>query len=141
MSRHKKSSVSGGSRNLRLADQILQDLARMIQRELDVSRVGLITLSGVELTVDYAHAKVFFTVLGAEPEVAEAALNEKAGLFHAQLFKLLHIHTVPRLHFVHDQQMAHGFVMNRLIEHANRPGIRADDELPEAPDDPGEVRG
>ena len=44
MSRHKKSNVPGG-RNMRLADQIQQDLAVMIQQELDVSRAGLITLT------------------------------------------------------------------------------------------------
>lgn len=141
MSRHKKSAAAGGGRNQRLADQIQQDLAKLIQREIDISRAGLVTLTGVELTVDYAHAKVYFTVLGAEPEVAAEALNEKAGWLHSQLFKLLHIHTVPRLQFLHDQQLAHGFAMNQLIEHANRPGVRADDEVPAAPDDPGEVRG
>src|SRR3546814_6390427 len=62
MSRHKSKSIPG--RNLRLADQIQKDLAGLIQRELDVSRAGLITLSGVEMSADYAHAKVYFTVLG-----------------------------------------------------------------------------
>ncbi len=140
MSRHKKSR-SGASRNQRLADQIQQDLAKLIQRELDVSRAGLITLTGVELSVDYAHARVYFTVLGASPEAASEALNEKAGWLHSQLYKMLHIHTVPRLQFAHDEQMARSFEMDRLIDHANRPGVRADDEVPPAPEDPGEVRG
>ncbi len=140
MSRHKKSR-SGGGRNQRLADQIQQDLARLVQRELDVARAGLITLTGVDLTVDYAHARVYFTVLGATPEVAAEALNGKAGWLHGQLYKMLHIHTVPRLQFVHDDQLARGFEMDRLIDHANRPGVRADDEVPPAPEDPGEVRG
>src|SRR3546814_3282174 len=77
MSRHKSKSIPG--RNLRLADQIQKDLAGLIQREIDVSRAGLITLSGVELSTDYAHAKVYFTVLGAEPDAAAALLNEKSG--------------------------------------------------------------
>lgn len=141
MTRHKKSSSGGAGRNQRLADQIQQDLAKLVQREIDVARAGLITLTGVELSVDYAHAKVYFTVIGAEPDAAEAVLNDKAGWWHSQLFKLMHIHTVPRLQFLHDQQLAHGFAMNQLIDHANRPGVRADDEVPPAPDDPGEVRG
>ncbi|HCP79324.1 MAG TPA: ribosome-binding factor A, partial [Pusillimonas sp.] len=60
------------SRNTRLADQIQKDLAILIQREVDVSRAGLITLTGVELSADYAHAKVYFTVMGAEPEQAKS---------------------------------------------------------------------
>jgi ribosome-binding factor A len=63
MTRHKQKTAPG--RNLRLADQIQKDLAIIIQREIDMSRAGLITLSGIELTADYAHAKVYFTVLGA----------------------------------------------------------------------------
>ena len=73
MSRHKSKAIPG--RNLRLADQIQKDLAVLIQREIDVARGGLITLSGVELSQDYAHAKVYFTVMGAEPEAAAALLN------------------------------------------------------------------
>ena len=83
MSRHKSKAIPG--RNLRLADQIQKDLAGIIQREIDTTRAGLITLSGVELSTDYAHAKVYFTVLGAEPEAATALLNEKAGWLHSQL--------------------------------------------------------
>ncbi len=139
MSRHQTKSIPG--RNLRLADQIQQDLAGIIQREIPVSRAGLITLSGVELTADYAHAKVYFTVLGAEPEAAQAVLTEKAGWLHSQLFKLLHIHTVPTLHFLHDQQMARGFEMSELIDRANRPGSWAERDAAIEPDEPDETRG
>ena len=126
MSRHRQKKLPGG-RNQRLADQIQKDLAEMIQREVYTARAGLVTLSGVDLTPDYAHAKVYFTVMGAEPSAAEAALNEKAGWLHSLLFKQLHIHTVPTLHFLHDQQMSRGMEMNRLIAQANTPGVKADE--------------
>ncbi|MBK1779803.1 30S ribosome-binding factor RbfA [Advenella sp. WQ 585] len=119
MNRHK--SKSPASRNIRLADQIQKDLAVLIQREMDMSRVGLITVTGVDLSADYAHAKVYFTVLGAEPEVAFTALNEKAGWLHSLLFKMLHIHTVPTLRFIHDEHMARGIEMTQLIDRAIRP--------------------
>ena len=64
-------------RNQRLADQIQRDLAELIPRELRSPSLGLITLRGIELTPDLAHAKVFLTVLGAEPEVALKALQDK----------------------------------------------------------------
>ena len=122
MSRHK--SKTPASRNLRLADQIQKDLASLIQREISTARAGLVTLTGVDLTPDYAHAKVYFTVLGAEPEVAVAALNEKAGYLH----KMLHIHTVPTLRFFHDDQLARGIEMTQLIDRANRPEDFPEDE-------------
>ncbi|MEI7568485.1 MAG: 30S ribosome-binding factor RbfA [Alcaligenaceae bacterium] len=131
MTRHKQKTAPG--RNLRLADQIQKDLAIIIQREIDMSRAGLITLSGLELTADYAHAKVYFTVLGAEPEVAATLLNEKAGWFYSQLYKLLHIHTVPNLRFFHDPQLKRGIAMSALIDQANLPGQYAG--VPDEPED------
>ena len=107
-------------RNQRVADQIQRDLAELIPREIRDPKVGLITLQAVELTTDMAHAKIFFTVLGAEPENALAALREKAGYLHSLLFKRLHIHTVPTLHFHHDESVARGVEMSRLIDQALR---------------------
>ena len=71
---------------------------------------------------------------GAEPDVAAAALNEKAGWLHSLLFKLLHIHTVPTLRFVHDDQLARGIELSKLIDQANRP--QHDPSVPPEPEDP-----
>ncbi len=88
-------------------------------REIRDPRVSLVTLTGVELTPDYAHAKVFFTTLNDNWEETLAALSEKSGYLHSLLFKLLHIHTVPTLHFVHDGSVARGVDLSRLIDEAN----------------------
>lgn len=129
MSRHKSSAKQSSSRNKRLAEQIQKDLAILIQRELSMSEVGMVTLTEVELSADYAHAKVYFTVIGQEPEVTEKALNEKAGYLHSLLFKLLPIHTVPTLRFFHDDHLLRGIEMSRLIDQAmGRPS--ADDDEP-----------
>lgn len=106
------------NRAQRVSEQIQRDLAEMIPRELRDPRLGLITLNGVEITPDYAHAKVFFTVIGADPVVATEGLNAAAGHLHHLLFKRLSIHTVPRLHFVHDRSLEHGFVMDGIIADA-----------------------
>lgn len=102
----------------RVAEQIQRDLAEMVQREVSTARSGLITISGVELTPDYAHAKVFFTVLGAAPEAAAHLLNEKAGYFHSLLYKRMSTHTVPSLKFVHDTSVEKGFALDQLISRA-----------------------
>lgn len=105
-------------RALRVADQIQKDLAHLIHQEVRDPRVGLVTLTGCEITPDYAHAKVYFTVIGAEPEQAKQGLNAAAGMLRNHLFKLLSIHTVPTLHFEHDTSVAKGFEMDRLIDEA-----------------------
>lgn len=133
MARHKSKPASG--RNVRLADQIQKDLAELIQREIDMSKAGLITLTGVDLSADYAHAKVHFTVLGAEPDTATEILNTKAGWLHSQLYKMLHIHTVPTLRFFYDDHVVRGMEMSKLIEEANRPFNAADLKPDDDPDD------
>lgn len=105
-------------RGQRVADQIQRDLAELIREEVRDPRVGLVTLTGVDLTPDYAHAKVYFTVIGSEPALAATGLNAAAGHLHHLLFKRLHIHTVPRLHFVHDESVERGFEMDQLIDAA-----------------------
>ena len=106
------------NRAQRVSDQIQRDLAELIAREVRDPRVGMVTISGVELTPDYAHAKVYFTVIGSDPQSAAAGLNAAAGHLHNLLFKRLSIHTVPRLSFVHDRTLERGFAIDGLLREA-----------------------
>ena len=106
------------NRSFKVADQIQRDLAELIARELKDPRVGMITLNAVEVTPDYAHAKVFFSVLVGDPQHNQDALNEAAGYLRNGLFKRLHIHTVPTLHFVYDRTPERASDMNALIAKA-----------------------
>ncbi len=106
------------NRSYKVADQIQRDLAELIARELKDPRVGMVTLQGIELTPDYAHAKAFFSVLTGDPMETQAALNHAAGHLRNGLFKRLHIHTVPTLHFVYDRTLERAADMNALIAKA-----------------------
>ena len=112
----RKSSVP--NRGFRVADQIQRDLAELIARELKDPRVGMVTINSVEVTPDYAHAKVFFSLLTGNPDEATAGLNAAAGFLRNGLFKRLHIHTVPTLHFVFDRTTERAADMNALIAKA-----------------------
>ena len=112
----KKSSTP--NRGFRVADQIQRDLSELIARELKDPRVGMVTLQSVEVTPDYAHAKVYFSVLVGDVEATEEALNQAAGFLRNGLFKRLHIHTVPTLHFVFDRTPERAADMNALIAKA-----------------------
>jgi ribosome-binding factor A len=122
-SRHSRATPN---RILRIADQIQRDLAELIPREVRDPRASLVTLTSVELTPDYAHAKIYFTTLRDDAEGARSALQDKAGWLHSLLFKRLHIHTVPMLHFVHDESVARGVDLSRLIDEANSTSARED---------------
>lgn len=105
-------------RSYKVADQIQRDLSELIARELKDPRVGMVTLQGVEVTPDYAHAKIYFSVLTGNPEETQEALNHAAGHLRNGLFKRLHIHTVPTLHFVYDRTQEHAADMDALIAKA-----------------------
>ena len=101
-----------------MSDQIQRDLSELIARELKDPRVGMVTLQGVEVTPDYAHAKVFFSLLTGDPQQTQDALNQAAGFLRNGLFKRLHIHPVPTLHFVYDRTTERAADMNALIAKA-----------------------
>jgi ribosome-binding factor A len=113
---HAKKAVP--NRAFKIADQIQRDLTELIARELKDPRVGMVTLQAVEVTPDYAHAKVFFSLLTGDPAETEAALNHAAGHLRNGLFKRLHIHTVPTLHFQFDRTTERAADMNALIARA-----------------------
>ena len=106
------------NRSFKVADQIQRDLTELIARELKDPRVGMVTIQAVEVTPDYAHAKVFFSVLIGDKKECEIALNQAAGFLRNGLFKRLHIHTVPTLHFLFDRTTEQAADMNALIAKA-----------------------
>lgn len=115
-------------RNIRIADQIQRDLSVLIARELKDPRVGMPTINAVELSPDYAHAKVYFSLLVGDTQEAEEALNQAAGFLRNHLFKRLHIHTVPTLHFFYDASIERASAMDALIKKAVDMGKPSADE-------------
>ena len=127
MAKHSK-SIPG--RGLRVADQIQRDLSEIIAFELKDPRVGMITITEVQVTPDYAHAKVFFTTLKDDKQAIQdtvTGLSKASGFLRGQLGRRLTIHTLPDLHFVHDNSTARGIVAptHRKITHMIRGPGRA----------------
>ncbi len=117
------------SRSSRVAEQIQRELAELIQLELKDPRVGLITLTGVDLTADYAHAKVFYTTLAddAARQGIEAGLRRARGFLRRELGRRIRIHTLPELHFVHDASVERGDRLSRLIDEAVQSDLKKPD--------------
>lgn len=115
------------NRGFRVADQIQRDLSELIARELKDPRVGMVTINAVEVTPDYAHAKVYFSLLTGDAQETQDALNHAAGHLRNGLFKRLHIHTVPTLHFIFDRTTERAADMNALIAKAVASRAKDDD--------------
>jgi ribosome-binding factor A len=108
------------ARSDRVAEQVRRDLADLIQTELKDPRVKFVSLTAVELTPDYAHAKVFYTTLDSEHLAAvQQGLDRAAGFLRRELGRRIHIHTLPQLHFIHDTSVERGTSLSQLIDQAN----------------------
>jgi ribosome-binding factor A len=104
----------------RVADQIQRELSDILRSELKDPRVGMITLTGVEVSPDFAHAKVFFTSLAeaAQRDEVRAGLKRASGFLRTMLGARLKIHNTPELHFVYDESVESGIRLTHLIEDA-----------------------
>ena len=109
------------ARGARIADQIQRSLAELIRTEVRDPRVGLVTLTGVELSRDQSHAKVFYTVMGSDAAEAGEGLTRAAGFLRSALAHELTIRKVPELHFEFDESVERGVRLSRLIDEAVQP--------------------
>ena len=112
----------GQGRPQRLGDLIQREVSELIRLELRDPRVGMITITSVDVSPDITHAKIFFTVLEKEklPETLEG-LKRSAGFLRSQLAKRVKMYTIPELRFVYDETVERADHLSRLIATANAP--------------------
>jgi ribosome-binding factor A len=101
----------------KLGDLIQRELSGLVQRELRDPRVGMITITGVDVSPDFSHAKVFFTTLSKENlDDAKQGLRRAAGFLRSQLAKRIKLYTTPELRFEYDESVERGDRLSRLID-------------------------
>jgi ribosome-binding factor A len=118
-------------RTRRIGEQLQRELAGLIRDDVRDPRVGMVTVSAVDVTRDLAHAKVFVAVLGGDAEqTAETveALNNAAGYLRKLLGQRLRLRTVPALHFHYDESFDRGARLSQLIDQAVSRDERDDSE-------------
>ncbi|MRI31806.1 30S ribosome-binding factor RbfA [Endozoicomonas sp. OPT23] len=107
------------SRTQRVADQIQKDLAQLIQQEMKDPRLGMVTVSAVEVSRDLGFADVFISFLGLDDQekIDEGleVMKSAAGFLRSQLAKSMKLRTTPQLRFRYDNSMSNGAYLNELI--------------------------
>jgi ribosome-binding factor A len=103
----------------------MRELAQMIQQEVSDPRVGMVTVSHVDVTSDLKYAKVYVTRLNgveSDQDVDECitGLTNAAGFLKRGIAKRVEIRTIPELRFHYDKSLEHGFHMDELIAKANK---------------------
>jgi len=115
--------TAGFSRGERVAEQIRRDLADLLRQIKDPrlsQLLPLVTLTDIEVTPDYAHAKVFYTSLAGAERAGDVAkgLTHASGFLRRELGRRLHIHHIPELHFIFDASVERGSRLSHLIDEA-----------------------
>lgn len=109
------------SRLRRVADQIHRELAELIRREVKDPRVGMVTITSVEVTHEFERADVFLTVLNSDERATKEsikALNHAAGFLRREIGKRLRLRHVPELKFKYDASVETGVRLTALINAA-----------------------
>lgn len=109
------------SRNVRVASQLQRELAELLRGEAKDPRLGMVTVSDVEVTRDLSVAKVYVSFLGAQQAVRDslALLAERSPLLRHHLGRLIRMRSIPELRFVHDDSVDRGFHMDAILKSLN----------------------
>jgi ribosome-binding factor A len=104
----------------RVGEEIQHELADLLRHEVKDPRVGMVTVTHVEVAADLSHAKVHFTHLAGREhgDEAVAALARTSGFLRSQLARRLTTYKVPQLAFVYDDSIESGLALSRLIDEA-----------------------
>ena len=95
-------------RSERVGDLILEFVSQLLAREINDPRVGVVTLTGAQVSKDLKHATVYFSILagGQEKQEVLAGLRSATGFIRTKIGKELRLRYVPDLEFVHDETQA-----------------------------------
>ena len=101
----------------KVADLIQRELADLLRRDVRDPRVGMVTLTSVDVSPDLSHAKVFFTLLDKDrKDETVHALQRAAGFLRSQLAHRMKMYTTPELRFAYDESVERGARLSQLID-------------------------
>jgi ribosome-binding factor A len=110
-------------RSARVSSQMQKELALILQREIDDSRLGFITINEVVLSKDLASAKIYFTVLNTDALGKKNHikwLNELAPMIRHLLAKKMQLRHISELKFLYDDSFDTGMRVAELLRDANK---------------------
>lgn len=114
-----------GHRRERVAEELREQIAQLVARELKDPRIGFVTITRVEVTADLAHAKAYVSVLGDEQQKRDSLVGLKtaAGFVRREVGRRMRLRVLPEVHFVYDKGVDATDRVARLLDE-----VRARDE-------------
>ena len=114
----KKPQRNGYARIDRVKEQVMRELAELVRTELKDPRAGFITINDVEVSRDYSHATVYYTVLNGDCAASAQALEKAKGFLRSELSRSITVFRTPELHFEYDESLERGVNLSQLIDQA-----------------------
>jgi ribosome-binding factor A len=107
-------------RSRRIEAGLQRVLSELLRREVNDPRVGSITITGVRVSPDLGHAKVFYMPFDETRDARDlqAGLDRAAGYLRGMVGRELNLRVAPEIHFRPDEQLAAGMRLTALIDSA-----------------------
>jgi len=120
----------------RLQEQIKQRLAEVLQREIADPKLGMVTITRVELDSEFTQCKAYWSAIGDDTQRHKSAgvLRRARGLCQRAMADAISTRTVPHLEFVHDSGIGNAIKMNELLAELREEREQRERERGEAPD-------
>ena len=111
----------GSPRSQRVADMIQREISSLILKGLKDPRIGFVTITGVDVTTDLRHAKIFITVIGDEESKTASleAMKRSVPFIRRYLGRELRMKFAPELHFEYDQSLEYGNRIENILKEIN----------------------
>lgn len=130
-----------GRRGVRVADLIRDEVSQIMHREMDDPRLGMVSITHVDMSPDLRYARIFVSVYGSDEERKHAlvALNNASGFIRRTLAPRLRMRTIPEIGFRLDESMEHAENIARILrqlepELSNPTTEAIDDQVKEQPE-------
>jgi ribosome-binding factor A len=121
----------------RVGDLIKKEVSQIIQHELKDPGIGFVTITGVEVSDDLKHARIFFSVLGDQKakEESSTALKRACGFVQHEIGRRLKLRYTPEICFLFDPSVEYGARIETLIKKIHDSGESTQEELPSEEDE------
>ncbi|MBB1317971.1 30S ribosome-binding factor RbfA [Shewanella sp. SR43-4] len=133
------------SRTRRIAQQLQQELAMVLQRDMKDPRIGFITVNDVDVSRDLSYAKVFVTFFEEDTELVQQkidALTVAAPYVRTLVAGRMKLRVMPELRFIYDSSLVEGMRMSNLVTQViNKDKAKQQQFTPEISDNSESVDG
>ena len=107
-----------GKRAVRVGDQLLRVVADLLTTKVRDPRAKRTTLTGIHLSDDLRHAKVYYSVIGNERDIlkAQTGLDSAKGFIKKEISLRMDLKYMPDIEFKHDPSLEEGNSLDKLLD-------------------------